>query len=240
MKRYYFSLLPSLLLSFSISSCGSNTSPGKVASKAVRSPNVVDSQQNAAHKTEHLAAGKSESVVNISTKEYVGVIVINSKAQFSDGFNFKVFNDDLTTWKDVRFAPTLVSAEIKPYLFNYDNYLLIFKCVEKINDYYKVVINEFNHALKLISVKEKNLVFHSWEQHILNDAFSVDFDFAQNPLREKPQEKSITKHGDKNQIYHPTKIEGDWLKLKDDDNKEGWIKWRDEKGILIINLFYDA
>lgn len=231
MKQHLYSVLSLLLLA---GSCSSNTGSENKESKPATSSAASDSLSIGKNQT----ADKSASILN--TKEYAGVVTINSKAQFSDGFDFKIYNEDMSLWKAVRFSPSLVSADVKPYMFNYDNYLLIFKCVSKINDYYKVVVNASAHGLKLISAKEKNLVFHTWEQHLLNDVFSVDFNITQNPLRENPQEKSASKPADKNQIYHPAKIEGDWLKVKDDEGKEGWIKWRDEKGILIVNLFYDA
>lgn len=233
MKQHFCTLLSLLFL---VGSCSSNTGSEKKATKPAISSVASDSLSTGVNKNQ--TADKSASVLN--TKEYAGVVTINNKAQFSDGFDFKIYKEDMSLWKAVRFSPSLVSADVKPYMFNYDNYLLIFKCVGKTNDHFKIVVNESAHALKLISANEKNLIFHTWEQHILNDVFSVDFNLTQNPLREKPQGKSVSKPGDKNHIYHPTKIEGDWLKVKDDEDKEGWIKWRDEKGCLMVNLFYDA
>jgi hypothetical protein len=232
MKQYFYSVLSLLFL---VGSCSSNSGSVKNESKPASSV-ASDSLSTGTNRSQSL--DKGASVLN--TKEYTGVIIINSKAQFSDGFDFMIYNQDKTLWKKVRFSPSLVSADVKPYMFNYDNFLLIFKCIDKNGEFFKVVVNEATSTLKLISTNEKNLVFHTWEQHILNDVFSVDFKLTQNPLREKPEVKSSSKPASKYQVYHPTKIEGDWLKVKDDEGKEGWIKWRDEKGVLLVNLFFDA
>jgi hypothetical protein len=223
-----------------IGACSSNPSSENKTSKSAIDT-TAGSQSNTLHKDQQ-TVNKSESFLGINTNEYIGVVLVNDQSH-SDApeFGFTDYNEDLTKWKDVQFSSSLNKLDyIGPFLFNYDNYILIFRCLEHKNGFNKVVINEATHTIKLISTKETNLIFHNWEQHLLKDVFSIDFNEKKNPVREEAKESSVQLSFSQEAIFHPAKIEGDWLKVKDDDGKEGWIKWRDEKGILLINLFYDA
>jgi SH3-like domain-containing protein len=60
-------------------------------------------------------------------------------------------------------------------------------------------------------------------------------------VREKPpvEAKQVLKTADPDALNEIMKIEGDWLLIQKNDI-QGWIKWRDEKGNLLIEIFYEA
>lgn len=184
---------------------------------------------------------KKEPFPSNNISPFKGVVVISDTAHFSDGFYFNIYNDGLSLWKKVKFSPELTdSFGIGPYVFNYDNYKLVFRCVEKKGDYYRIVINEKEGIVKLISSQEKNLMFQTWEQHLLS-VYAVEFNPKKNPLRKDADSIAATIPYDKEQTYMPEKIKRDWLLVKwgeEQRPKRGWIKWKDGAGNLLVEIFY--
>jgi len=170
-----------------------------------------------------------------------GVIAINEKQEFKDTFSFTVYNTDTTVLKKVTFSQDMITKyHLTPYVFNYDNYLMVFRCVGISGDFYKVIIDEHKKTEKLISIKQKYLTFETWQQHIRNHVFAVDFSPKTNPLKSDTTDSAKELPYDKDQYYQPVEIKGYWLKVKDENGKEGWIKWRNSKGKLLITNYYDA
>jgi hypothetical protein len=96
---------------------------------------------------------------------------------------------------------------------------------------------------KLIKKNDSFFVYEPWEKHILT-VFAVEFDEADNPLREKNSETSKKLQYQSDADYLPVKVSGDWLQVKWGDEesgyKYGWIKWRDATSNLLVQLFYAA
>jgi hypothetical protein len=94
---------------------------------------------------------------------------------------------------------------------------------------------------KYIKSINNNWVFQTWSKHIV-EAFSIDFNSQENPLKEKPSFNSSSINKDDEEFYHPVKVQGEWLQVKwgEENNwKFAWIRWKRE-GKLIIDLFYFA
>ncbi len=179
----------------------------------------------------------SESKVLLNTE---GVITINEKVEFKDTFSFNVNNSDSTLWRNVDFSSNMINKyDVSPYAFNYDNYVLVFRCIEVSDSFYRVIINEEKNVEKLIPKQQRNLVFETWEQHIVNRAAAVDFSPKKNPLKSDTSGKAKTIIPHKDAFFHPVKISGDWLLVKDDEGALGWIKWKNNAGEFLIDIFYD-
>jgi hypothetical protein len=171
----------------------------------------------------------------------IGVVTVVEDAQFDSTFSFNIYNLDSTLWRKADFSPQLTDGKkIAPYMFNYDDYLVIFRCKAITGNFYKVIINEKKGTEKLIPIKQKYLEFETWQDHILKHVFAVDFSLKTNPLRSDTTNEAKELPYDKYQYYQPVDIKGYWLKVKDENGKEGWIKWRNEKGKLLITNYYDA
>ena len=119
--------------------------------------------------------------------------------------------------------------------------MLVFKCINKEGNFYKVIINEKSEEIGFIHVTDKKFKFQTKEQHILS-AFSIDFDSNKNPIRQQPSKTSSILLYDKDEFYIPTKISGDWVMVKwgsEGDWNYGWVKWQ-ENDAWLIELFYFA
>ncbi|POR23463.1 hypothetical protein BWK57_01420, partial [Flavobacterium columnare] len=121
-----------------------------------------------------------------------------------------------------------------------ENLDLVFSCLGKKEGFYEIILDEENGIKKLISVLDTNFKLETIQEHIVNSIFSVEFDSKTNPLHISPSEKSKTSKYDNNQFYYPVRIKDNWLMIKDDNNKNHWIKWRDNNGIILITWNYDA
>lgn len=149
-------------------------------------------------------------------------------------------NKDGSIWKTVVYDDYFSDSSIVPYAMKPENWLLIFRCLGQENGLYKVVVQEEKHTIKYISCKDSHFITETQQDNIIN-ACCVGFDEKSNPMREKPsiQAKQVPVGPDTGALNETVKIEGDWLLIQR-DTTQGWIKWRDENGKLLIEIFYDA
>lgn len=173
-----------------------------------------------------------------------GVLVLD--ASFSKGFSFPLFNTDYSIWDTIRVKQRLPTT-LKPYAYHYDQNLLVFRCVGLENDYNVIVVDEHDNLIKLVDNKQEGFKLYSWEHHILNQIFSVEFDDVKNPIRQlssvdsQIQDVGHSIYG--GYIYQPIKIDGEWLKIKWENDSsnfiEGWIKWKENEQLL-LEIYYFA
>jgi hypothetical protein len=180
---------------------------------------------------------KKMEVKNIEkSSKSIGVIVLNE--QLVDSVIF-IYNEDGTLWKQFILSDDFKDKEVKPFVIKPDDLLLVFQVYGINEQKYKVKVNENTDIFKYIKIKCKTFRFEKWENHILK-AFSIDFDPETNPLRVNPDEFSKTRPFKDEQFYHPIKTLGNWLLIRDDEENEHWIKWKDGNDTLLIFLYYSA
>jgi len=133
----------------------------------------------------------------------------------------------------------IMDKDIQPYSIKLENSLIVFECIGKKDDFYSVIVNKNNELIKYIKVSDPIYKFEKWEDHILH-VFAIDFNHEGNLIREQPNDSSKEIPYDKDQFYHPVEVKGDWLMIKDDTEKKGWIRWKDKEGKIDIILYYEA
>ncbi|MGE8552817.1 MAG: hypothetical protein ACN6OB_02630 [Chryseobacterium jejuense] len=170
-------------------------------------------------------------------KEDKGFIVLKNTYQQKDWL--KLYNEDHSEWKSFQMTDTFNDDDIIPNMIKPDYTLLIFKFLGKENGFYKVLVNEDKNTIKYIKESDSNFTYQTVGEHILT-VFSVGFNEKENPLRMEANDKASSQPLDKDSFYYPVKIERNWLMVKDDHDQNFWIKWYDEKGHLILDLYYDA
>jgi hypothetical protein len=154
-------------------------------------------------------------------------------------FILKDINDKSTINVSLNKIKTLNA--FLPFAYHNDYNLLVFRCVERTKEFYKIIVNEKSNKTMLLSDKNKNFKFQSWSEHIL-DACCIGFEYKSNPIRESKFEKANIIDEVKDAIFFPIKIEGDWLQVKwgeEKDWKYGWILWKTGNCVL-IEIFYFA
>ncbi len=194
--------------------------------------------QSAPNDKQRLSNGV-DSIQRSSNEQNIikNIDVISLKDDYIKG-SIHIYNEDGTVWKSFEFLDTFSDSEIAPFALKSDNKILIFRVVGVNKGHYSIVVNENKRLVKYFKPGNQYFLYETWQQSILK-AFSVDFDSEKNPLKTEPTSKAIELPF-KDQFYYPVSIKGDWLEVKDEDDKISWIKWRDEKGSLLVGIYYDA
>lgn len=152
---------------------------------------------------------------------------------------FRLFNSENQLFEKFSFLG--INKKIRPFAWQPDNYLLVFRCVKKDKNGYVIISNEESNEIRYINFDDVNFKFETVEEHILS-VFSVEFDSKSNPVRSASTDSSNIIPYDDDEFYFPTKIKGSWLQIQwgsEDDLKEGWIKWKEDNNI-VIDWFYFA
>lgn len=181
--------------------------------------------------------GKYPPMSKISTKNDNGFLVL--KNTYDQKKVLVVYNLDKSKWKSFKFNDNFNDNDIVPFAIKPENVLLVFKCLGKENGFYKIIVNDDKNTEKYIQQSDANFKYQTIEQQILS-VFSVDFNEKNNPLKSEPNDTSKKFSKNKDSFYYPVKITGNWLLVEDDNKENFWIKWLDDKGNIIIELFYDA
>ena len=132
------------------------------------------------------------------------------------------------------------SFDIESYNPEYS--LFIFKANKLSDGNFEVYINNTKRIIKGEKYKEI-LKFKTPEQYVLD---SYPSPTKENPIRMKPNENSEPIPNYDDYVYVSVKIEGDWLKVRNDDdcyfeekhsemNIFGWIRWK-KNGKIILDL----
>jgi len=154
-----------------------------------------------------------------------------------------IYNQNGTIWKRIANENSYRRniRNIYPLYMNLENSLLYFKVIKKIDAYYVIIDNENTQEKKYIRVDDPAFKLMTWQAYILG-CVAVQFDPVKNSIKTIPQYTSVAIPFDKNELYLPVKIQGDWLMVKWGDIskwKYGWIQWR-KNGHLLLQIFHDA
>lgn len=181
---------------------------------------------------------KIKTAGKIDKEDSYGLLVLRNNYNKKNLIN--IYNRNNSIWKSFKFDDFFSDNEIDPYAIKSENNLLVFKVLKKEKGLYGIVVKEDNeNLLKFIKTTDPNFEYQTLAEHILTVVF-IDFDDQTNPLHEEPSDESKQLFFNKDEDYYPIKIKDDWLMIKDSNNKNYWIKWRDQNGKLIIELLYDA
>ncbi|KIA94497.1 hypothetical protein OA93_20435 [Flavobacterium sp. KMS] len=221
-KKNNITKLSCYLLSLLLCSCGDKYE----AKKKDKSNSSIDTTDN------------KKSILKIDKEDNYGLLVL--KNSYNKKNLIKIYNRDNSIWKSFKFDDFFSDIEIMPYAIKPENNLLVFKTLKKEKGFYEIVVNESDENLiKFIKISDSNFEYQTLAEHILTVVF-VNFDDKTNPLYEEPNIRSKQLLFNKDEDYYPIKIKDDWLMIEDSNNKNYWIRWRDSKGKLIIELLYDA
>ena len=181
---------------------------------------------------------KKDSIQSQSVSKSYGFLILKDNKEKE--IKVIIYNKDGTEWRSVTINDSFqVSPEFSPYYLKAENSDLIFRCIKEDNNYYSIVVNEEKNTVKYIKTSDIKFQYQTIEKHIIS-VFSVGFNPKSNPLHNDANDMSKKDDYDVNQFYYPVKIKGNWLMVRDDNDLNHWIKWKDSKGNLIIELFYDA
>lgn len=184
---------------------------------------------------------------HILVKEY-GVVRVRDNDRSDGPKKISIYNEDGTKFKTFIDGDWTTTADLHPYFNKMDYGQLIFVCVGVSEKGFAVIVDEEEQTVKYIKKDEKGMVYEPWADHILTTT-GVAFDQQKNPLRHSPDEQSETIPVNTNEStgIKAVLVKGDWLLVRVEDDsdsggeervQEGWVKWRDEQGYLILELYY--
>ena len=139
---------------------------------------------------------------------------------------------ELYNWQD----------DFKPYKFNIDYFLLLFKCLSYDGKRYSVIVNDQKNLIKYIDAG--NIwKLRDWNDHVVNKVASIGIEFDDIKIKSKPDNQSDDIAFDVDKLdpaVDPVEIKDEWMKIRfwqSDKELYGWIKWKEGNQILVA-LWY--
>lgn len=148
---------------------------------------------------------------------------------------FFILNEDGTIWKKIALHDTYHDNEFEPYSLIPEYNRVKLRIVGKVNDMYKVIVNEEKMTYKFVKVSDKNFIFQDMDHFIIDTAF-IEFDPETNLLYSKADTLSTKVKYDSEANYIPIEVKKEWMKLQNiENNKYGWIRWKNTSNEVIVN-----
>jgi hypothetical protein len=187
--------------------------------------------------------------INYNDFDFMGVLSLNSEKLINNKDTIFIFNKDNSIFDELYFDIELnelvlkknKKIEIKDF---YLDYLIVNFLSNKKENYYEVLVD---NEIKLIKFQKDLLLFENWTTHILNCFTVLDKNKIIYKLPNLESEKIEIKDIN-NFNFEIIDVKDDWIKIKCNENcegcyqnikVEGWIKWRNNKKLL-IKLFYSC
>jgi hypothetical protein len=122
---------------------------------------------------------------------------------------------------------------------------LVFDCIDSTEEYYKVLLDKKSNTIGYIKKEENAFSFEPIESFVKGYiGLGFDINRLKNPVRKEPNEGSeiiddpnIKKHNFWSMAMSKTEMKGDWIKVKLDNEKYGWVRWRKGNKFLIKMYF---
>jgi hypothetical protein len=187
----------------------------------------------------------------ITLANTLGVVVLSNNYRENDFI--QIYNEDGSLWHRFTFYYDdsdcdfeYDNEDFRPLAFHLDYFLLVLKCVRKIDGRYEVIVNKETKLKKYVRADDSTMKFETWEEHIVN-VISVSFNQDENPLLEVPGGQPIIKKFFDKPRFISKEVKGNWLRVQWLRNEpltneaaiydSGWVKWKKD-GILLIELEY--
>lgn len=189
---------------------------------------------------------------------YEGVISLEPYLTYKKGTTLKIFNKDSTVYAEVSNGNLIIKGisidlyEIEEHEFNtyinsiafYPDYSTWYIMTKKEGDFYKI---ETKDGVKFINLGDAT--FLKYATFLKKQWIGLN---TKSPLRKNIGNTSEIIKDYINYDYQVIEVKGDWIKLKLSDitppgeesykelglKREGWVKWREGKDIL-IKFYYD-
>ncbi|RFS18647.1 hypothetical protein DVR12_27430 [Chitinophaga silvatica] len=201
-------------------------------------------QQQLAIKNDSMALTSDSATEekNVTAVEGIGILRLDPNYEMT---KLNLYNVDSSIWMTYVYNDTFDNDSIRAYSMKPDNIFLVFRCLQRAGNMYKIVVNEQTQEVKYISVNAGEFAFQSWGKYLM-DVFAVEFNQTKNPLRTNPSDTATiikTRHQAKDSedpiFFHPIKYKNNWLEVETDSGIKGWIKYIDDNH-LAVTIFNEA
>jgi hypothetical protein len=179
----------------------------------------------------------------------IGFGIVAIRDTYDGSKTVTIYSDKNVTTKIEDFKLSGHSEKVLPYYFKSDYGLCYFVCLEKTNDYYRVLINDKDEGFLK---NDQSKYFVSWESLLVNKTVER-LDLTANPIRKEPGNNEAVVNlnfkikVDRLKVIEVIEIKGEsWVKVyysksgnvewdgeMSDDVGEGWIKWKSGDKLLV-------
>lgn len=159
---------------------------------------------------------------------------ISLKKETYEG-RFDLYNLDNTFWKSFELNDTCCGPFLNPYSLMSDYGHLVFKVIRRTNSAYVIVADEDKNIQKLFKPSDSSFNYFTLGEMISNAALVSFQEGDTATLRSSPSYSGRKLYYENNSTYEPIKTNGDWLKVRIENGKEGWMRWRNAKGEVLID-----
>jgi hypothetical protein len=160
-------------------------------------------------------------------------------ALFSLSKNFLSINGETIELFDIGEKKLVRQYDFQPRVFEPEYEIIHFEVVDQSEKFYEVIINRSSDT-KYIEKRSKLFDYLSWNEYLLTSY--INFPKNIQKLKSQPSNDSKEIELDKDLIFRPVEVQGDWIKVVCDNGcgecKEkvsGWVKWK-KGNILLIEL----
>ncbi len=133
---------------------------------------------------------------------------------------------------------------LNPEMHKLDYYIFDLAVKSRRNGWLEVVVDDQKNKTLWLQ-ENKSVKFEDWLQQ-MKTSFSVgSLNIESNPLRLKPEATAEKIIFEGNDCFEVIEMKGDWIKVNLQNHcsdapiqsVSGWIRWRDENGCLLIEIF---
>ena len=159
----------------------------------------------------------------------------------------RFYNDTTINSYSFRAGGEKSYFELNPKRHKLDYSLFDLAVVNRRNGWLEVIVGELKN--ETLWLKENKLVqFKDWLQD-MKEAFAVGrIKSTVNPLRAKPDAAAKEVNFNGRDCFEVEDMKGDWIKVVLQDHcsdapkqsVSGWLRWRDESGCLLVEIFLFA
>ena len=181
-------------------------------------------------------------LAQVSTKKVQDTTALQGVLMLKDELEdpeFDLYYLNGKTFRHLKLRTAFGILPIEPYALSEHTGQLVFRCISKTAQFYKVLSNETTKEQSLIKTDDVNFQFQDWETHIEHAAMIEPLITSPSPLR-KDTLGIDTLIYDKSHNLVPIELEGNWLKVTWQEGYGGtaWIRWRNFAGTPLIRLYY--
>ena len=130
-----------------------------------------------------------------------------------------------TPLKETIYTP----KKVIPIFFKPDYDIFYIVCTEKTGLGYKILSANGKELL----ANKTDFDFISWEKFLLKTTGIENISWKQNPLRKESTVTSLEVPFNDKENFIVKEVKNNWIKVKNENNEEGWIKWKEKEKLLI-------
>ncbi|CAA0220122.1 hypothetical protein ACE1MK_00815 [Tenacibaculum maritimum] len=119
--------------------------------------------------------------------------------------------------------------KVIPIFFKPDYDIFYIVCIKNTDLDYKILSANGKEFL----ANKANFDFIPWENFLLKTTGIENINWKENPLRKESKVTSLEVFPKHKENFIIKQVKNNWIKVKNEEDEEGWIKWKEKEKFLI-------